>query len=47
MTDSCFYSDSYNDLALLQAVERPIAVDPDTKLLAHAEQQGWEVISLR
>ncbi len=44
---SCFYSDSLNDLPLLCKVKRPVAVDPDATLRAHAEQQGWPVISLR
>jgi HAD superfamily hydrolase (TIGR01490 family) len=44
---SYFYSDSHNDLPLLQRVERPVAVDPDPQLRAHAEQAGWPVISLR
>ncbi|MCQ8129091.1 HAD family hydrolase [Methylomonas rivi] len=44
---SCFYSDSHNDLPLLELVERPVAVDPDDKLRAAAEQAGWPIISLR
>lgn len=44
---SCFYSDSLNDLPLLGKVKTPIAVDPDTTLRAHATQQGWRIISLR
>ncbi|MDD2928274.1 MAG: HAD-IB family hydrolase [Sideroxydans sp.] len=44
---SCFYSDSLNDLPLLSKVNRPVAVDPDVTLRAHAEAQGWPVISLR
>ncbi|MCQ8103636.1 HAD-IB family hydrolase [Methylomonas sp. SURF-2] len=44
---SCFYSDSHNDLPLLQLVEKPVAVDPDDKLRAAAEQAGWPIISLR
>jgi len=44
---SCFYSDSLNDLPLLSMVKRPVAVDPDATLRAHAGQQGWPVISLR
>ncbi|WP_043319467.1 HAD family phosphatase [Microbulbifer sp. HZ11] len=42
-----FYSDSINDLALLQQVEYPIAVDPDNRLRAEAQARGWKVISLR
>jgi HAD superfamily hydrolase (TIGR01490 family) len=44
---SAFYSDSHNDLPLLERVTRPVAVDPDEALLASARQRGWEVISLR
>jgi HAD superfamily hydrolase (TIGR01490 family) len=42
-----FYSDSLNDLPLLQKVSHPVAVDPDPVLLTHANHQGWPVISLR
>lgn len=42
-----FYSDSHNDLPLMQQVKTPIAVDPDEKLRSHANQIGWEIISLR
>lgn len=44
---SYFYSDSINDVALLQIVDHPVAVDPDTRLRAEAEARGWPVISLR
>ena len=40
------YSDSINDLALLQAVAHPVAVDPDQKLHAHARASGWCVLRL-
>lgn len=42
-----FYSDSHNDLPLLSLVSDPVAVDPDPALKTHAEQHGWQVISLR
>jgi HAD superfamily hydrolase (TIGR01490 family) len=42
-----FYSDSHNDLPLLERVDKPVAVDPDEILLAHARKEGWPVISLR
>ena len=42
-----FYSDSHNDLPLLELVDHPVAVDPDPTLLARAEAAGWPVISLR
>ncbi|HET7776337.1 MAG TPA: HAD family hydrolase [Azospira sp.] len=45
--DSWFYSDSRNDLPLLEKVSRPVAVDPDPTLKAEAEKRGWPVISLR
>ncbi|MDT8387758.1 MAG: HAD family hydrolase [Thiogranum sp.] len=47
LAGSWFYSDSHNDLPLLQQVSNPVAVDPDDKLRLHAQQQGWPVISLR
>jgi phosphoserine phosphatase len=47
LEDSYFYSDSMNDLALLERVTNPIAVDPDVNLRAEAEKRGWPVISLR
>ena len=45
--NSYFYSDSHNDLPLMQKVATPIAVDPDDKLRAHASAAGWPIISLR
>lgn len=44
---SHFYSDSINDLALLEQVEHPVAVDPDPPLAAIAGERGWPVLSLR
>jgi len=43
---SWFYSDSHNDLPLLEYVERPVAVDPDPELKKAALERGWEIISL-
>jgi HAD superfamily hydrolase (TIGR01490 family) len=45
--ESTLYSDSHNDLPLLERVSRPVAVDPDEKLAAKAKERGWAVISLR
>nr|WP_286947913.1 HAD family hydrolase [Pseudomonas sp. UBA6718] len=42
-----FYSDSRNDLPLLEAVAHPVAVDPDDTLRAIAGERGWPVLSLR
>ena len=44
---SWFYSDSLNDLPLLDKVSHPVAVDPDATLAAHATAHGWPIISLR
>ena len=43
---SWFYSDSLNDLPLLEIVSDPIAVNPDPTLRAHAERAGWEILML-
>jgi len=43
---SWFYSDSLNDLPLLERVTNPVAVDPDDTLLAHAKSHGWPIITL-
>ncbi len=47
MQDSWFYSDSLNDIPLLERVDNPVAVDPDDTLAQHAEMKGWTIISLR
>lgn len=44
---ACFYSDSHNDLPLLEHVSRPVAVDPDPELERVARERGWPIISLR
>ncbi len=44
---SWFYSDSLNDLPLLERVTNPVAVDPDETLERVARARGWQVISLR
>jgi HAD superfamily hydrolase (TIGR01490 family) len=43
---STFYSDSHNDLPLLEQVTHPVAVDPDANLRAQATARGWPVMSL-
>ncbi len=47
LAGSWFYSDSHNDLPLLELVEHPVAVDPDPRLARVARERGWPVISLR
>ena len=44
---STFYSDSQNDILLLEIVTTPIAVDPDDELKATAQKRGWEICSFR
>jgi len=44
--ESWFYSDSLNDLPLLERVSHPVAVDPDETLRAHAGRRGWPIITL-
>jgi HAD superfamily hydrolase (TIGR01490 family) len=43
---STAYSDSINDLPLLEAVDEPVAVDPDPRLAAVARERGWRVLHL-
>jgi HAD superfamily hydrolase (TIGR01490 family) len=44
---SYFYSDSHNDLPLMQKVTHPVAVDSDDVLSEYAKSMGWPQISLR
>lgn len=41
------YSDSRNDIPLLQSANQAVAVDPDPVLRLHAETHHWQVMSLR
>jgi HAD superfamily hydrolase (TIGR01490 family) len=43
---SYFYSDSHNDIPLLQKVTDPIATNPDDTLRAHAQANGWRILEL-
>lgn len=47
LAGSWFYSDSQNDLPLLELVDNAVAVDPDDTLRAEAIKRGWKVMSLR
>ncbi len=40
------YSDSSNDLPLLQTVAEPVVVDPDASLRRHAQEAGWSILEL-
>lgn len=44
--EATFYSDSINDLALLEKVQHPIATNPDERLRAIATQRGWRILDL-
>ncbi|MBF0161443.1 MAG: HAD family hydrolase [Magnetococcales bacterium] len=47
LAESWFYSDSHNDLPLLEQVSHPVAVDPDETLQHIAQARNWEILSLR
>ena len=46
LAGAIFYSDSINDLPLLEAVGTPVVVDPDERLAEEAKRRGWPVLSL-
>jgi len=46
LANSWFYSDSHNDLPLLNRVTHPVAVNPDETLRQEAETQGWKILDL-
>jgi HAD superfamily hydrolase (TIGR01490 family) len=41
---SDFYTDSFSDLPVMEAVGRPVAVNPDPRLRRHAQRRGWAVV---
>lgn len=47
LENSTFYSDSHNDIALLEVVTKPVAIDPDDQLKATALAKNWEIGSFR
>lgn len=47
LDDAYFYSDSINDLPLLEQVPNPVAVDPDDRLRKIAQERDWQIMSLR
>jgi HAD superfamily hydrolase (TIGR01490 family) len=44
--ETTFYSDSLNDLALLERVDHPVATNPDDRLRAIARERGWRILEL-
>jgi len=47
LTGSTFYSDSHNDLPLLELVDNPVAVNADKILTKIAQKKGWEILNWR
>jgi HAD superfamily hydrolase (TIGR01490 family) len=47
LAGSYFYSDSHNDLPLLEKVDHPVAVNPDDRLREIAQQNSWTIMDLR
>ena len=43
---SCFYSDSINDLPLLEQVQQPVATNPDAALSSIAQARNWPILQL-
>ncbi|MEO6291610.1 MAG: HAD-IB family hydrolase [Burkholderiaceae bacterium] len=43
---STFYTDSINDIALLEKVKVPVATNPDARLRAVATERGWRILEL-
>lgn len=47
LSRSWAYSDSYNDVPLLEAVGHPVCINPDARLRAYAKRRGWQVYDFR
>ena len=47
LCDATFYTDSFNDIPLLERVGKAIVVDGDDKLTLLAKKNGWECVSFR
>ena len=43
---SFFYSDSMNDLPLLEVVTHPVATNPQDKLREIAQDKNWKILDL-
>ena len=44
--ETTFYTDSINDLALMEKVDHPVATNPDERLRAVAIARGWRILEL-
>jgi HAD superfamily hydrolase (TIGR01490 family) len=47
LKDSTFYSDSHNDILLLELVENAVVVNADAKLTLMARKKGWKIVDWR
>ena len=44
--ETTFYSESMNDLPLLEQVDHPVATNPDARLRTIALERGWRILDL-
>ncbi len=44
--ETTFYTDSLNDLALMEKATHPVATNPDERLRALAVERGWRILEL-
>ena len=44
--ETTFYTDSMNDLALMEKATHPVATNPDDRLRALAVERGWRILEL-
>lgn len=44
LRNASFYTDSYSDLPVMEAVGHPVAVNPDLPLARLARKRGWEIV---
>jgi HAD superfamily hydrolase (TIGR01490 family) len=44
--ETTFYTDSLNDLALMEKAAHPVATNPDERLRALAVERGWRILEL-
>ncbi len=44
LADCAFYTDSFSDVSVLEAVGQPVAVNPDPRLRRHANRRGWKIV---
>lgn len=42
--NAAFYTDSFSDVAVMEVVAQPVAVNPDPRLKRRAQQRGWQIV---